>query len=91
MSYDDPKPAADATASDKPGTPVYKRMLDLFEAEGLNDHVHHEAPAFRRTLEKLLDLPIVGDVRGEGFFYGIELVKDKVTKETFDEIGRAHV
>jgi adenosylmethionine-8-amino-7-oxononanoate aminotransferase len=46
--------------------------------------VHTEGPAFRRTLEKLLDLPIVGDVRGEGFFYGIELVKDKATKETFD-------
>ena len=40
--------------------------------------------AFRSTLEKLLDLPIVGDVRGDGFFYGIELVKDKATKETFD-------
>ena len=39
---------------------------------------------FRATLEKLLDLPIVGDVRGDGFFYGIELVKDKATKETFD-------
>jgi adenosylmethionine-8-amino-7-oxononanoate aminotransferase len=38
---------------------------------------------FRATLEKLLDLPIVGDVRGEGFFFGIELVKDKATKETF--------
>ena len=43
------------------------------------------APAFRATLEKLYDLPIVGDVRGEGFFYGIELVKDKATKETFND------
>ena len=43
------------------------------------------APAFRATLEKLLDLPIVGDVRGEGYFYGIELVKDKETRETFDD------
>ena len=41
--------------------------------------------AFRATLEKLHDLPIVGDVRGDGFFYGIELVKDKATKETFDD------
>jgi adenosylmethionine-8-amino-7-oxononanoate aminotransferase len=57
--------------------------LDIFEREGLNDHVHRNAPAFRATLEKLLDLPIVGDVRGEGYFYGIELVKDKATKETF--------
>jgi adenosylmethionine-8-amino-7-oxononanoate aminotransferase len=59
--------------------------LDIFEREGLVDHVHQNAPAFRATLEKLLDLPIVGDVRGEGYFYGIELVKDKQTRETFNE------
>jgi adenosylmethionine-8-amino-7-oxononanoate aminotransferase len=59
--------------------------LDIFEREGLNAHVRANAPAFRATLEKLLDLPIVGDVRGEGYFYGIELVKDKVTRETFDD------
>lgn len=59
--------------------------LDIFEREGLNDHVKEAAPAFRATLEKLYDLPIVGDVRGEGFFYGIELVKDKATKETFND------
>ena len=59
--------------------------LDIFEREGLNQHVQKNGPEFRRTLEKLLDLPIVGDVRGDGYFYGIELVKDKNTKETFDE------
>jgi adenosylmethionine-8-amino-7-oxononanoate aminotransferase len=59
--------------------------LDIFEREGINDHVKQTAPAFRSTLEKLYDLPIVGDIRGEGFFYGIELVKDKTTKETFDD------
>ncbi len=59
--------------------------LDIFEREGINAHVKEQSPVFRGTLEKLLDLPIVGDVRGEGFFFGIELVKDKTTKETFDE------
>jgi adenosylmethionine-8-amino-7-oxononanoate aminotransferase len=59
--------------------------LDIFEREGINDHVIQAAPAFRATLEKLLDLPIVGDVRGEGFFYGIELVKDKASKATFND------
>ena len=59
--------------------------LDIFEREGLNQHVHDNAPKFRASLEKLLDLPLVGDVRGEGFFYGIELVKDKQTRETFNE------
>lgn len=59
--------------------------LDIFEREGLNEHVKTNAPIFRSTLEKLLELPIVGDVRGEGFFYGIELVKDKQTRETFND------
>jgi len=59
--------------------------LDIFEREDLNGHVRRNEGAFRATLEKLLDLPIVGDVRGDGFFYGIELVKDKTTRETFDD------
>jgi adenosylmethionine-8-amino-7-oxononanoate aminotransferase len=59
--------------------------LDIFEREGLNQHVLENEGAFRSTLEKLNDLPIVGDVRGDGYFYGIELVKDKSTKETFDD------
>src|SRR5215212_545242 len=58
--------------------------LDLFEREDLLGNVLRNENAFRQTLEKLLDLPIVGNVRGDGYFYGIELVKDKNTKETFN-------
>jgi hypothetical protein len=41
--------------------------------------------SFRAALDDLLDLPIVGNVRGAGFFYGIELVKDKETRLSFDD------
>jgi hypothetical protein len=66
-------------------TAVAMANLDIFEREKLNEHVRDTESAFRGTLEKLLDLDIVGDVRGDGYFYGIELVKDKATKETFDD------
>lgn len=59
--------------------------LDIFEEEQLPANVRENSPIFRRTLEKLNDLPIVGDVRGDGYFFGIELVKDKATKTTFDD------
>ncbi|HTW20213.1 MAG TPA: aspartate aminotransferase family protein [Mycobacteriales bacterium] len=59
--------------------------LDIFEREGLLEHVRSNEAAFRETLERLYDLPIVGNIRGDGYFYGIELVKDKTTKETFDD------
>ena len=59
--------------------------LDIFEEEGLNAHVRENSPLFRRTLERLTDLPIVGNVRGDGYFFGIELVKDKATRETFND------
>ena len=60
--------------------------LDIFEREGLNAARAGQRPARSgATLEKLTDLPIVGDVRGDGYFFGIELVKDKATRETFDD------
>jgi adenosylmethionine-8-amino-7-oxononanoate aminotransferase len=59
--------------------------LDVFERENLLGNVRSNEAGFRASLDKLLDLPIVGNVRGAGYFYGIELVKDKATKETFDE------
>ena len=58
--------------------------LDVFEGEQILQHVQATEPAFRSALEDLADLPIVGDVRGAGFFYGIELVKDKSTRESFN-------
>jgi adenosylmethionine-8-amino-7-oxononanoate aminotransferase len=59
--------------------------LDIFEEEKLLENVRKNSPLFRAALERLTDLPIVGDVRGDGYFFGIELVKDKKTKETFDD------
>ena len=40
---------------------------------------------YRAKLAQLLELPIVGDLRGAGCFYALELVKDKETRETFSE------
>jgi adenosylmethionine-8-amino-7-oxononanoate aminotransferase len=59
--------------------------LDAIEREGILDNVRSNESALRGTLESLRDLPIVGDVRGAGFFQAIELVKDKQTKESFDD------
>jgi len=59
--------------------------LDVFEQEDLLGNVRANEATFRATLEKLHDLPIVGDVRGDGYFYGIEMVKDKATRETFSD------
>ena len=51
--------------------------LDVFEGEQILQHVKATEASFRGALDGLSDLPIVGNVRGAGFFYGIELVKDK--------------
>jgi adenosylmethionine-8-amino-7-oxononanoate aminotransferase len=59
--------------------------LDVFESEDLVGRVRTYEPEFRSALESLGDLPIVGEVRGMGYFYGIELVKDQDTKESFDD------
>jgi adenosylmethionine-8-amino-7-oxononanoate aminotransferase len=66
-------------------TAVALANLDIFEKEDLLGNVRGNEAAFRATLEKLYDLPIVGDIRGAGYFYGIEMVKDKVTRETFTD------
>jgi adenosylmethionine-8-amino-7-oxononanoate aminotransferase len=57
--------------------------IDVIEREGLCERVLQNEDQLRAMLESLRDLPIVGDVRGAGYFQAIELVKDQETKETF--------
>jgi len=59
--------------------------LDIFEREDLCGHVLAKEGEFRQMLETLHDIPIVGDVRGAGYFHAIELVKDRETKEGFSD------
>jgi adenosylmethionine-8-amino-7-oxononanoate aminotransferase len=57
--------------------------LDIFDKEDLLAHVREHEGELRSGLESLADIPIVGDVRGAGYFHAIELVKDQDTRETF--------
>jgi adenosylmethionine-8-amino-7-oxononanoate aminotransferase len=59
--------------------------IAVMEEEDLNGNVRANEGAFRDMLDSLRDIPIVGDVRGMGYFYAIELVADQATKQTFTE------
>jgi adenosylmethionine-8-amino-7-oxononanoate aminotransferase len=59
--------------------------LDVFESERLLDNVRSNEAAFAAMLDSLRDIPIVGDVRGMGYFWAIELVRDRATKQTFSD------
>jgi adenosylmethionine-8-amino-7-oxononanoate aminotransferase len=61
------------------------KNIEIMKRERIMEHVLGNQDAFRSTLAQLLDLPIVGDLRGTGFFYAIELVKDKETRESFSD------
>ncbi len=71
------------------GHPVAAAMamanLDVFEREDLCGNVRANEGEFRAMLESLRDIPIVGDVRGAGYFHAVELVKDQETKEGFSD------
>src|SRR5436190_237187 len=59
--------------------------IDVFEREDICGHVLAKQGELRTMLDSLRDIPIVGDVRGAGFFHAIELVKDQETKQSFDD------
>jgi adenosylmethionine-8-amino-7-oxononanoate aminotransferase len=61
------------------------KNIEIMKRERILEHVRENEDAFRETLAQLLDIPIVGDLRGTGFFWAIELVKDKDTRQTFTD------
>jgi adenosylmethionine-8-amino-7-oxononanoate aminotransferase len=58
--------------------------IGILEREGIPEHVRGNEAHARLRLEELLDIPIVGDVRGCGHFFALELVRDRETKETLE-------
>jgi adenosylmethionine-8-amino-7-oxononanoate aminotransferase len=64
---------------------VALKNLEIMKRERIVEHVRANEAALRSTLEPLLDLPIVGDLRGAGYFWALELVKAKGTRETFGD------
>ncbi len=59
------------------------KNIEIMRREALITRVQENEQAFRATLEQLAELPIVGDIRGAGYFWAIELVADKETRTTF--------
>ncbi len=63
--------------------------IEVIEEEGILDNVRAVGQAMMQRMEQMRDEhPIVGHVKGKGFLLGIELVKDKSTKEPFAEAGK---
>ena len=59
--------------------------LDIIEGEGLLERVRQMEPLFKATLESLWDIPIVGDIRGAGAFWAVELVKERETNGHYSD------
>ena len=61
------------------------KNLEIMQREKIVERVVENEDAFRAALEQLLDLPIVGDLRGRGYFWALELVRDKETRAGFSD------
>jgi adenosylmethionine-8-amino-7-oxononanoate aminotransferase len=61
------------------------KNIEIMKRERIPERVLENEDALRSTLAQLLDLPIVGDLRGAGYFYALELVKDKETRAGFSD------
>jgi adenosylmethionine-8-amino-7-oxononanoate aminotransferase len=64
----------------------------IVERDGLVERVHRDGPRLQASLRDALgDVEAVGDIRGRGFFIGVELVADRTTNEPFDPALALHL
>ncbi|MCB1972248.1 MAG: aminotransferase class III-fold pyridoxal phosphate-dependent enzyme [Geminicoccaceae bacterium] len=68
---------------------VAKRTLEIYEEDGTLDHVRAVAPRFRAGLDRMAEHPLVGEARGVGLLGGLELVRDKATREQYPVSAKA--
>jgi adenosylmethionine-8-amino-7-oxononanoate aminotransferase len=66
-------------------TAIALKNIEIMKRERIVERVRENEDTFRETLSQLLDLPIVGDLRGAGYFWALELVKDKETRAGFSD------
>jgi adenosylmethionine-8-amino-7-oxononanoate aminotransferase len=59
------------------------KNIEIMKREQIVEGVQEDEERFRSTLSQLLELPICGDLRGAGYFWAVELVKDKETRTSF--------
>jgi adenosylmethionine-8-amino-7-oxononanoate aminotransferase len=67
------------------GCAIALKNLEIMEREQIVQHVANTQGSLQAQLETLLELDIVGDVRGTGYLWALELVKNKETRETFTD------
>jgi adenosylmethionine-8-amino-7-oxononanoate aminotransferase len=60
------------------------KNIEIIKRDRIIENVRENEERFQATLAQLLDLPIAGDLRGAGYFWALELVKDKETRATFE-------
>ena len=60
-------------------------VISIYQRENVFENVRALAPSFESGLQELRRIPLIGDVRGMGFLWALELVKDRETKELFDQ------
>ena len=60
------------------------KVIDIYERENVLDNVRANEPFLQERLRELLRVPLVGDVRGAGHFFALEMVKDRDSKQTFE-------